>query len=100
MIDFQIRVTIDNEIASIRQQIAALPKETYDYFKSVTPIDTGNARRKTKLTGTTIRADYPYAEPLDRGHSKQALQGNPPGAGMTGPTEKWLNKRVKQIKGK
>ncbi len=99
MIDFNVRVNIGNEIASIRKQLQALPKETYDYFKSVTPKDTGNARQKTRLTGTTIRADYPYAVPLDQGHSRQALQGNPPGAGMTKPTEKWLNNRVKQIKG-
>lgn len=100
MIDLKVSIRSDGELDSIRQQIAALPKEAYDYFKSVTPIRTGNARRRTRLSGDTIRADYAYAVPLDNGHSKQALQGNPPGAGMTGPTEKWLARRVKQIKGK
>lgn len=100
MIELRVKVTIPSELASIRQQVQALPRETLDYFKAVTPIDTGNARRHTRLTGHTIRADYPYARPLDNGHSKQALQGNPPGAGMTQPTEAWLNRRVKQIKGK
>lgn len=100
MIEFQVTVKSDGELASIRKQLAALPQQAYDYFKSVTPIRTGNARRKTSLNGNTIRADYPYAEPLDKGHSKQSLRGNPPGAGMTKPTEKWLNQQVKQIKGK
>jgi len=94
MIDLKVSIRSDGELDSIRQQIAALPKEAYDYFKSVTPIRTGNARRRTRLSGDTIRADYAYAQPLDDGRSRQAPQG------MTEPTEKWLARRVKQIKGK
>lgn len=94
MLDFQIKIHTDGELESIRQQLEALPRETYDYFKSATPVRTGNARRRTRLSGDTIRADYAYAVPLDRGHSSQAPRG------MVEPTEKWLNQRVKQIKGK
>lgn len=94
MIDLKISVRSDGELDSIRQQIAALPREAYDYFKSVTPIRTGNARRRTRLSGDTIRADYAYAQPLDDGRSRQAPRG------MTEPTKKWLARRVKQIKGK
>jgi hypothetical protein len=93
MIDLKVTVRSDGELDSIRQQIAALPKEAFDYFRSITPIRTGNARRRTRLSGDTIRADYAYAQPLDDGRSRQAPQG------MTAPTEKWLDRRVKQIKG-
>jgi hypothetical protein len=94
MIDLKVTVRSDGELDSIRQQIAALPGEAFDYFRSVTPIRTGNARRRTRLSGDTIRADYAYAQPLDDGRSRQAPRG------MTEPTEKWLARRVKQIKGK
>jgi len=71
-----------------------LVKETYDYFVDATPIRTGNARRSTRLRGTTIDANYPYAERLDEGYSRQAPKG------MTGPTEKFLEKRINDLIGK
>jgi hypothetical protein len=52
----------------------------YKTFKSVTPIRSGNARRKTKKEGKRIVADYPYAQRLEEGYSKQAPKG------MTEPT--------------
>jgi hypothetical protein len=94
MIDMKVTVNSSGQIASIRKQLQQLPTEALDYFKSVTPRDTGNARRKTRLSGNTIKADYVYAQPLDEGHSRQAPNG------MIKPTEKWLERRVKQIKGK
>jgi hypothetical protein len=71
-----------------------LPKETYDYFVDSTPIRTGNARRSTSLRGNTIDANYAYAERLDEGYSRQAPKG------MTGPTEKFLEKRIDDLIGK
>jgi hypothetical protein len=71
-----------------------LPKEAYDYFVDSTPIRTGNARSKTRLRGNTIDADYAYAERLDDGYSRQAPKG------MTGPTEKFLQKRIDDLIGK
>jgi hypothetical protein len=71
-----------------------LPKETYDYFVDSTPIRTGNARRSTKLRGSTIDANYVYAERLDEGYSRQAPKG------MSGPTEKFLEKRINDLIGK
>jgi len=61
-----------------------LPKQAYNFFVSVTPIDTGYARSRTQLRGNTIDANYPYAIPLDRGWSRQARDG------MTKPTEKYI----------
>jgi len=71
-----------------------LPKEAYDYFVDSTPIRTGNARRSTSLRGSTIDANYVYAERLDQGYSRQAPKG------MTEPTEKFLQKRIDDLIGK
>jgi hypothetical protein len=61
------------------------------YFHDITPVRTGNARRKTRLANDTVIADYPYAERLDDGYSKQAPQG------MTTPTEKEIIKLVNKF---
>jgi hypothetical protein len=45
------------------------------FMKSITPIDKGNARRKTFSRGDTIYAEYPYAKRLDEGWSKQNTTG-------------------------
>jgi hypothetical protein len=75
------------EQASNPQQLAKIAYKTWvDY----TPIDTGNARRRTKLKNTEIHADYAYALRLDQGWSKQ-FQGQ----GMTRPTLRELQKYVK-----
>jgi hypothetical protein len=60
-------------------------------FVSVTPKDTGNARRQTRLSGNTIEANYSYAGALDKGWSKQAPQG------MTKPTERFIKNRLDKI---
>ena len=61
-----------------------LPTLALAEFKKNTPIDKGNARRKTKLTkkinGFKITGDYPYSGVIDRGEYP-----NPPKAG-TGKT--------------
>jgi hypothetical protein len=58
------------------------------YYKSITPIKSGNARRRTTQKGDVIKSDYAYAQRLDSGYSKQA-----PG-GMTDPTIDYINKLV------
>lgn len=85
---------ITDEIKKIQRDLAALPKEAHEEFVALTPIRSGNARRNTRLKGESIEADYPYAERLDEGWSKQAPSG------MTQPFEQWLNKRLKSIFGK
>ena len=77
------------------QKIDKLPREAYQEFVKDTPIRSGNARRKTKLSGNKIIAGYNYAQKLDEGFSKQAPDG------MTKPTEEFIKKRMTQIiKGK
>jgi hypothetical protein len=71
-----------------------LPKEAYDVFRANTPVRSGNAFRRTTLRGSTIDANYPYAERLDDGYSQLKPQG------MTAPTEKFLQKRITELTGK
>lgn len=49
-------------------------------FVDNTPIRTGYARRNTLKSGNDIDANYPYAQKLEEGFSKQAPKG------MTEPT--------------
>jgi hypothetical protein len=87
--------TMSSSLKRIQKKLAQVPKEAFKEFVSDTPIRSGNARRKTKLKGKTIVADYPYAKRLDEGYSKQSPDG------MTKPTEAFIKKRVAQIlKGK
>ena len=78
----------------IQRQLNKLPDEAYDVFRKETPIRTGNARSKTRLRGDTIDANYPYAQRLDDGYSRQSPRG------MILPTLEYLRKRVRQIIGR
>ncbi len=80
------------KLNKIEQQLRQLPAQAADVFKENTPIKSGNARSKTGLRGQdSIVADYPYAQKLDDGYSKQAPQG------MTKPTKRYIKQRLKQI---
>lgn len=86
-----ISLKIDNKLlkaklADLSKVEAAVAPKIYDYFKSVTPIRTGNARANTYLHNNEIVANYPYAERLDNGYSQQAPNG------MTTPTEAYAVK--------
>jgi hypothetical protein len=67
--------------------------KAFNYFVSITPKDTGNARRNTNLdkANLTIEADYPYAYRLDNGWSRQFG-----GKGMSKPTIKELDRWVRE----
>lgn len=52
-----------------------MPK-AFKFFRSITPIKSGNARRHTFLNNKNeIDAGYQYANRLDEGSSKQAPKG-------------------------
>jgi hypothetical protein len=66
------------------------------FFKSITPVRSGNARNKTFLDQkNNIQAKYNYASRLDEGSSKQAPKG------MSEPTIKklkqWVNQYIKKV---
>lgn len=77
-------------LVDLEKRMTNIPKEAYDYFVSITPKDQGNARRSTQLKGSTIHANYPYAQRLDEGYSKQASKG------MTEPTGKFIERITRQ----
>jgi len=96
-INFEVKTNVTTTMDNLKKamsQLKQLPQELHRYFVSITPIDTGNARRSTTLSGKTIHANYPYAKRLDEGWSKQAPTG------MVKPTEKYLKRRLKEISGK
>jgi hypothetical protein len=70
-----------------------LAAEAYKVFRATTPIRSGNARSNTRLSQNDIEANYPYAQRLDHGYSRQAPRG------MTQPTDeyivRWINKQSK-----
>tara|TARA_R100000353_G_C6508522_1_gene196027 strand:+ start:2052 stop:2339 length:288 start_codon:yes stop_codon:yes gene_type:complete len=87
------------EVTKLFAEMEDLPenvmKVSGKYFKRITPIDKGNARRRTSTSGTTINANYGYAARLDEGWSRQAPEG------MSDPTidfiEKELDKQIKRL---
>lgn len=83
------RNKISSSAGSIEAKFKTLPKKAYTYWRNITPIRSGNARRKTNLVGDTIKAKYPYAQRLDEGWSKQAPRG------MFEPTWEYIKKVTK-----
>lgn len=80
-LDIKITSNIDPTLKQMKRKLDKLPEDAYKVFVKETPIRSGNARRNTKLKNKkTIQANYPYAERLDEGYSKQSPQG------MTEPT--------------
>lgn len=90
-----LQVNIRDNITPItkkaKQQLNNLPDEAYKVFVKETPVRSGNARRNTKLNGKKINAEYPYANRLDQGYSKQSPDG------MIKPTEEFIRKRFRDI---
>jgi hypothetical protein len=75
-----------NRLRGIQKEI--MP-QAYQYFKSITPVDTGNAKRNTFLRNYIIYAKYAYAKVLDLGrHSTpKGMRGsNQAPRGMSLPT--------------
>jgi hypothetical protein len=93
-IDIKISGNLNRRLDQIQRDLKAYPAQALTEFKRLTPIRGGNARRRTTLRNDAIEADYPYAQRLDQGWSRQAPEG------MTRPFERWVRARVKQIFGK
>jgi len=86
-----VRNRISKSLNRKTSDLVNVPKKAFKYFQKITPKDTGNAKRSTRLRGNIIDANYEYASYLDNGHSKQAKDG------MTKPTSKYLDKLIKHI---
>lgn len=75
-------------LKKLQDHLQKLPEVAYDLWLENTPKNSGNARKKTRLKGNTIHADYAYAKRLNQGSSKQAPSG------ISEPTAKALNKHL------
>lgn len=94
MIQLQLKgvQNLTSSLKKMQRKLDKVPDEAYKVFVANTPIRSGNARRKTKLKNKdTIVADYPYAQRLDDGYSKQSPKG------MINPTIAYIRKRVREI---
>ena len=86
-----VKITNDYVTASVNEKVKRLqllPNQGLEEFRKLTPKDTGRARRETILVKETIVADYPYAQPLNKGTSKQAPRG------ITEPFSHWWRRQV------
>lgn len=95
-----IKQVTNNINPAIEKRLANLkpvPSKAYDFFKKVTPIRSGNARRstdfKSTLQGGDITGNYNYANRLNAGYSRQAPQG------MTKPTIEEIRRLIRRILG-
>lgn len=82
---------IGRRLDKIKTDLQQLPADAHTKFVSITPIDTGNARRSTSLRGTAIDANYPYAVRLNEGWSRQAP------AGMTDDTIDFIRDQIRKM---
>lgn len=80
-------------LQKVDKRLSKVAPEAHKFFVSETPIRTGNARRKTRLQGKTIKADYPYAKRLDEGWSRQSPEG------MSKPTIEYIKDMIADIMG-
>lgn len=83
--------TMSPSLGKIVAKVEKLPNEAYKFWKNITPRRTGNAKRRTRLQGNKIKANYNYAVPLDQGRSKQAPEG------MSKPTERFIKAQLDRI---
>ena len=82
---------VTSNIKKIQNRLDKVPDQAYKVFVQNTPVRSGNARRNTKLRKETIAANYPYAQRLNEGWSKQSPKG------MVEPTLNFIRQRIKQI---
>jgi hypothetical protein len=95
-LNFKIKIEDNITPSCVKKQKALdqVPDDVYTFWRAHTPIRTGRARRNTFLKKDEIIADYPYAQRLDEGYSRQAPDG------MSKPTEAYFKRRIDAILGK
>ena len=90
-------VLIDRKLQGLKQLVPQIMPPTFQYFRQITPIDTGNARSQTTLSGNVINANYPYAQVLDNGRvfSAGKMRGSKQAPyGMSEPTKQFFMKKL------
>lgn len=94
MIKVRFTSTVPGMTARQERQLRRLPRYALNEFVKNTPVDTGQARRSTRLRGDTIVANYDYAQRLDQGWSRQAPDG------MVEPTIEAVEREFQRIVGR
>jgi hypothetical protein len=94
MISTTIRVTntTSQDLKKFKKSFDAYPDQALEMFRLLTPKRSGNARRRTVLSGDQIEANYPYAQRLEDNWSPQTR-----GQGILRPFERWARRRIAQI---
>lgn len=98
-----VKLTVNGLTSSLKRvqkRLDKVPLEAHKEFVKNTPVKTGNARRKTRLSGNTINANYPYAQVLDKGRhmTNRGMRGSEQAPeGMSKPTQEFIDKRIQQI---
>jgi len=83
---------METRLEKVKTELAKIPRKAHGHFVKTTPFKTGNARRKTVFNNPdTINADYPYANRLNEGWSRQATEG------MTKPTIDYIRNEIRKI---
>lgn len=106
MVKFDVKFTARTSLQNIKQvqtQLNQLPQEAYQFFRNITPVDTGNARRNTTYNNRTITANYNYAQVLDKGRhmTNSGMRGsNQAPKGMSKPTQDYIRRRIREITGR
>ena len=76
-------------------ELEDLPDDVWEsagnFFIEKTPRQSGNAQRRTRVRRRRIEANYPYAQRLDEGWSKQAPRG------MSEPTLDHIESEVDRL---
>lgn len=83
---------LSRRLTNVNRLVEGAAKDMHRKFVSETPIDTGNARRRTDLSGNEIQANYDYSIRLEKeGWSRQAPSG------MSAPTIAWQQQRLRGL---
>lgn len=86
----KVQSQINERLREIERDLEPLVHNATKEFKKVTPKRTGNAKRQTTKKGNSIDANYPYANRLNEGYSRQAPNG------MTDPTIDYIREFVRK----
>jgi hypothetical protein len=102
----QVKINISKNLITpalkrISQQLQSLPQELLDKMIELTPEDSGQARKKTKLVNRRrIEANYPYARVLNKGRhlTNKGMRGSSQAPqGMTKPLREFYKKRIRSL---
>jgi hypothetical protein len=104
VITFRIQVSknlMTPALKKISQDVARLPTVLHRQMVQLTPIDTGLARRQTRLVNSKrIEAAYAYAKVLDQGRrmTNRGMRGSVQAPkGMTRPLRDWYRNYIRTL---